>query len=120
LIFRPAIVDDNVLALDESSLTQTPLERADKVRRTGSRPAAEKSNHGHRRPLCTRHRRPRHRAAEQRDEIAAPDHSITSSARASSVGGDGTTELVDRVKPIGDVTDIRDGWPYDRGGIRRA
>ena len=30
--------------------------------------------------------RPRSRAAEQRDELAAP-HSITSSARASSVGG---------------------------------
>src|SRR5262245_51902804 len=30
---------------------------------------------------------PRRRAAEQRDELAAPDHSITSSARASSVGG---------------------------------
>ena len=32
----------------------------------------------------TRHERPRGRAAEKRDEIAAP-HSITSSARASSV-----------------------------------
>src|SRR5262252_6851756 len=31
--------------------------------------------------------RPRCRAAEQRDEIAPPPHSITSSARASSVGG---------------------------------
>src|SRR5262249_10183942 len=31
--------------------------------------------------------RPRRRAAEQRDEIAAAAHSITSSARASSVGG---------------------------------
>src|SRR5262249_3454548 len=30
--------------------------------------------------------RPRGRAAEQRDELAAP-HSITSSARASSIGG---------------------------------
>jgi hypothetical protein len=29
----------------------------------------------------------RRRAAEQRDELAAPHHSITSSARASSVGG---------------------------------
>src|SRR5262245_27401312 len=30
---------------------------------------------------------PRRRTAEQRDELAPPDHSITSSARASSVGG---------------------------------
>ena len=29
----------------------------------------------------------RRRAAEQRDELATSDHSITSSARASSVGG---------------------------------
>src|SRR5262245_40311510 len=34
-----------------------------------------------------RHRPRRRRAAEHRDELAPPDHSITSSARASSVGG---------------------------------
>src|SRR5262245_19437961 len=33
------------------------------------------------------HERPRCRPTEQRDELAASDHSITSSARASSVGG---------------------------------
>src|SRR5262245_41521151 len=38
--------------------------------------------------LCARRHRPRRsRAAEQRDELAASAHSITSSARASSVGG---------------------------------
>src|SRR5262245_18850263 len=38
--------------------------------------------------LCARRDRPRHRAAEQRDELATLyTHSITSSARASSVGG---------------------------------
>jgi hypothetical protein len=31
--------------------------------------------------------RPRCRVPEQRDELPAPDHSITSSARASSIGG---------------------------------
>src|SRR4029077_1702448 len=36
--------------------------------------------------LCPRRERPRCRAAAQRDELAAV-HSITSSARASSVGG---------------------------------
>ena len=36
--------------------------------------------------LRARRQRPRRRAAEQRDELAPP-HSITSSARASSVGG---------------------------------
>ena len=34
-----------------------------------------------------RERPRRRRAAEQRDELAPPHHSITSSARASSVGG---------------------------------
>src|SRR5262245_1907113 len=37
--------------------------------------------------LCPRRDRPRRRAAEQRDELAAAAHSITSSARASSVAG---------------------------------
>jgi hypothetical protein len=36
---------------------------------------------------CAHPERPRRRAAEQRDELAASHHSITSSARASSVGG---------------------------------
>src|SRR5437764_12167121 len=44
------------------------------------------SDHRHRRLLRARRKRPRHRAAEQRDELAA-FHSITSSARASRVGG---------------------------------
>src|SRR6516164_6797800 len=39
--------------------------------------------------LCARRHRPHRRAAEQRDERAAL-HSITSSARASSVGGTST------------------------------
>src|SRR6516164_412912 len=37
--------------------------------------------------LRARRERPRGCAAEQRDELASFDHSITSSARASSVGG---------------------------------
>src|SRR6516164_4253427 len=37
--------------------------------------------------LRARRERPRSRAAEQRYELAPPHHSITSSARASSVGG---------------------------------
>ena len=58
-------------------------EHADSRRRA----AAEKPDHRHRRLLRARRERPRRRrAAEQRDELA-PLHSITSSARASSVGG---------------------------------
>src|SRR3977135_4744621 len=37
--------------------------------------------------LCARGERPRRRAAEQRDELSAVDHSITSAARARSVSG---------------------------------
>src|SRR5262245_32307784 len=54
------------------------------VRRIG----CEHANASH--PLAllpARGERPRRRAAEQRDELAAPNHSITSSARASSVSG---------------------------------
>src|SRR5215469_8457011 len=47
---------------------------------------SEKSDHRHRRLLRARREWPRRCAAEQRDEGAAL-HSITSSARASSVGG---------------------------------
>ena len=47
----------------------------------------EEADHRHRRLLCPRHERPHCcRATQQRDELAA-FHSITSSARASSVGG---------------------------------
>jgi hypothetical protein len=51
------------------------------------RPAADKADHGHRWLLRARRPRPRGRAAEQCDELAAASHSITSSASASSVGG---------------------------------
>src|SRR5262245_30488944 len=50
------------------------------------RRTVEESDHRNR-LLCARRERPRRRAAEQRDEFAAVHHSITSSARASSVGG---------------------------------
>ena len=57
------------------------------IRPRSVRRAVEDSNHWHRRLLRARRERPRRRrAAEQRDELAAL-HSITSSARASSIGG---------------------------------
>ena len=43
--------------------------------------------------LCAGCERPRRRAAEERDENATPNHSITSSAMASSVGGTSTSSL---------------------------
>src|SRR5262249_52601796 len=61
-------------------------ESDDLVGKRSQRRAAEKSGYWHRWLLRLRRERPRRRAAEQRDELAA-FHSITSSARASSVGG---------------------------------
>src|SRR5262249_61585386 len=49
---------------------------------------AEEPDHRHRWLLRARHERPRRRRTpEQRDELAPVHHSITSSARASSVAG---------------------------------
>src|SRR5215472_10849733 len=56
-----------------------------------ARSKSKRQRHDPPRLLRTRHQRPRgRRAAEQRDELASLyrcNHSITSSARASSVGG---------------------------------
>src|SRR5262249_24437657 len=51
------------------------------------RPVSDKPDYRHRRLLRPRREWPHRRAAEQCDELAARPHSITSSARASSVGG---------------------------------
>src|SRR5262249_16787633 len=87
LIVRPAILDRDVFSFDESNVIETLPEGIDKVCEAGSLRASEKSDYRHRRLLRPRRERPRcRRTAEQRDEIAT-SHSITSSARASSVGG---------------------------------
>src|SRR5262245_48308631 len=57
----------------------------------------EKPDHWHRRLLRPRRERPRRRAAEQRDERAAL-HSITSSARASSIRGISDTKDLCRLE----------------------
>src|SRR5260370_38790604 len=59
-----------------------------RTQRAGATPAA--SDHQHRRLLRTRRQRPRHRAAEQRDELAPlhlGGHSINSSARSKKASG---------------------------------
>ena len=77
------------------------------------RPAAQEADHRHRRLLRARRQRPRRRAAEQGDELA-PLHSITSSARASSMGGSEAERLggpeVDRQARIGRLHDRQIGW----------
>src|SRR5262249_47711078 len=87
LVLGPAIFDHCILPLDEACLLQTLAKCAQAVRVSVGRRGVKEPYHRHRRLLRPRHKRPRSRSApEQRDECAPP-HSITSSARASSVGG---------------------------------
>src|SRR5215831_21270245 len=46
-----------------------------------------RTHHWHRRLLCARYDRPVRRTADERDELAPSHHSMTSSARASTVCG---------------------------------
>jgi hypothetical protein len=85
--FGPAIFDCRVLTLDVASFLEALTKRGDVRRKSIWRSGVEKSDHWHGGLLCTRRERPRsRRAADERDELAAP-HSITSSARPSSVIG---------------------------------
>src|SRR5262249_30424632 len=87
LSVSPAIVQGDVPTFDESGIIQALPDHRDEGRVDGRRTGAEQSNHWQRRLLRARPERPGGcRATEKRDEIAAP-HSITSSARASSVSG---------------------------------
>ena len=83
LIVREAIFDRDVLAFDIASFFQTPMERGKKVRVVIGRPTAEEPDHRHRRLLRPCRERPRRRAAEQRDERAAPhiEHGVLPSPR---------------------------------------
>src|SRR5262245_44375322 len=86
LPFRPAILDRRVLTLVCAGFLQALAERCEeRLKPVGGR-AVEKPDHGHR-LLRPRRNRPYRRAAEERDELAPPHHSITSSARARSVCG---------------------------------
>jgi transposase len=76
------------LKAEARQLKETLAEVLIEARQSIRRPAIDEPDHRHRRRLRARHNRPRsRRAAEQRDELAAVGHSITSSARASRVGG---------------------------------
>src|SRR5262249_35273267 len=86
LTIRPAVVDHDVLTLDKASFVQTLAKDGDRLRICSGRTAAEESNHRQATLLRARRERPCRHAADERDELAAR-HSITSSARASSVVG---------------------------------
>src|SRR5499427_9619988 len=77
---RISIVDDNILALNPPELAQPLPERVEQGRPIGRGRQPKETYPRHlARLLPPRRQRPRRRAAEQRDELAAL-HSITSSA----------------------------------------
>src|SRR5262249_12537237 len=84
----PTINDGDGPTLDPAKLAKPPLKGCNQAT-PGSRRTGSQKPH-HRYPRLQRARRQRtcrRRPAEQRDELAPRDHSITSSARASSVSG---------------------------------
>src|SRR6516162_11119106 len=88
IVLAPAELDNEVAALDEAGLAQAFAEGRRNIGASGWGVRAQKSDHRRCRLLCARRERPTcRRAAKKRDEIAAPDHSITSSARARRFGG---------------------------------
>src|SRR5262245_31846292 len=85
-ICYPPVLDRHVLTFDITYFGKTAAECGIEPHRIGLRQATEISDHRHRRLLRARRERPRRRAAEERDELAAI-HSITSSARPMSGSG---------------------------------
>src|SRR5262249_37014436 len=79
---RPTVFDHHVLALDEARFAQASSKCLHQMRGVLRRPGAEITDHRHCRLLRARRERPRRRAAQDRDELAAP-HSMTLSARSS-------------------------------------
>src|SRR5262249_23295490 len=72
LIFRRAVLDHDVLALDKACLLQALTEGDHEVHSVSERGVPQEPNHRHPRLLRARRERPRDRyAAEQRDERAA-------------------------------------------------
>ena len=84
LTVRPAKLEGDVAVRDVAPLGEAFLKRGHRARALVAR--MEEADHRHRRLLRARRERPScRRAAEERDELAS-FHSITSSARASSMG----------------------------------
>src|SRR5215813_6039557 len=84
----PPIFDRHIPALVITGSTEAATECLHKVCCCAGRGGVHVANDGHSRLLRPRRERPRRRrAAKEGDELAPVAHSITSSARASSVGG---------------------------------
>src|SRR5262249_45262318 len=87
LKLRPAKFDCQIAAVDITGFVQSLGKRIAHILCLARRSGAEITNRPQRWLLRADRDRPSRRAAEQGDELAPPDHSITSSARASSVAG---------------------------------
>src|SRR5262249_22910832 len=86
LAVQPMVLDRHILTPDEAGFVEALIERRGTARI--NRQAADESDNRHRRLLRPRRQRPRRRrAAEECDELAPPDHSITSSARKRNDSG---------------------------------
>src|SRR5262252_6226146 len=79
------MLDCDILTFEIARLIKSLAKRGKVGGRFRRRPRAQEPDDQCRRLLRMRRERPRRRAAEQRDEMAAGAHSITSSARASKI-----------------------------------
>ena len=86
--FGPAILDGNVATFDEATLLQAHAERLDDSGVTGRRRRVDETNDRNGAALL-RARGERTSGRKCSGDEIAPPHSITSSARASNVGGTG-------------------------------
>src|SRR5262245_61684522 len=87
LVFSVLVVDRDVAALDKAYAAKALAKPSLHLRGSRTRAAAQIPHHWHRGLLCARRERPRSRAAEKRDEVAPPHHSITSSASSCNALG---------------------------------
>src|SRR5215472_12862367 len=87
MAIRPDVLDAKIAILDRALLAKALREGGERKLECAAGAAAKDTDDRLRRLLRPRHQRPRRRAAEQGDEFAPPDHSITSSASANKEGG---------------------------------
>src|SRR5262249_16885434 len=85
---RPTELDQEIATFDPAEIAKSGAKRRNATCLTGRGYKTQEADTSNLKRLRARRERPRRRraAAHERDELAAP-HSITSSARASSVGG---------------------------------
>src|SRR5262249_14747808 len=119
---RPANLDPDSAAIDPTEFAQPLYERGDVLALDRSRARAQEADSRQLSGLLRpRRERPRGSRADRRDELAPFHHSITSSARASSVGGIlrpsalAVVRLIVRANPVQNLIDIATSAPEQVG-----